>query len=221
MWQDLYYICINSVNHHNTQWGWFFFFAHFTNVTSLVAQAVKRLSTIQETRVRSLDGEDLLEKEMATHSSIPAWKIPWTEEPGRLQSMESQRVGHDWATSLSLYKWGKTGTEKLSNLPWSHSCWTSEMRFEARWWGTISYHPWWPILPGSLSSQEVFLWICRSLLLWPHIIVCTVLWEYTPWESRAHVFCPLDSQHHPAHCLACSRYSRRICWTKDVTTKQL
>ena len=95
MWQDLYYICINSVNHHNTQWGWFFFFAHFTNVTSLVAQAVKRLSTIQETRVRSLDGEDLLEKEMATHSSIPAWKIPWTEEPGRLQSMESQRVGHD------------------------------------------------------------------------------------------------------------------------------
>ena len=139
-----------------------------------MAQAVKRLSTIQETRVRSLDGEDLLEKEMATHSSIPAWKIPWTEEPGRLQSMGSQRVGHDWATSLSLslYKWGKTGTEKLSNLPWSHSCWTSEMRFEARWWGTISYHPWRPILPGSLSSQEVFPWICRSLLLWPHIIVC-------------------------------------------------
>ena len=48
-----------------------------------------------KTRVRSLGGEDLLEEEMATHSSILAWKIPWTEEPGRLQSMGSQRVGHD------------------------------------------------------------------------------------------------------------------------------
>ena len=49
-----------------------------------------------------LGWEDPLEKEMAVHSSIVAWKIPWTEEPGRLQSMGSQRVGHDWATSLSL-----------------------------------------------------------------------------------------------------------------------
>ena len=56
-------------------------------MTSLVAQTVKRLSTMQETWVRSLGGEDLLEKEMATHSSILAWKIPWTEEPGRLHSM--------------------------------------------------------------------------------------------------------------------------------------
>ena len=56
---------------------------------------VKRLPTMQETRVQSLGWEDLLEKEMATHSSILAWKIPWTEEPGRQQSMGSQRVGHD------------------------------------------------------------------------------------------------------------------------------
>ena len=63
--------------------------------TSLVAQTVKRLPTMQETRVQSLRWEDLLEKEMATYSSILAWKIPWTEEPGRLQSMGSQRVGHD------------------------------------------------------------------------------------------------------------------------------
>ena len=62
---------------------------------SLVAQTVKRLPTVQETRVQSLGQEDPLEKEMATHSSIVAWKIPWTEEPGRLQSMWSQRVGHD------------------------------------------------------------------------------------------------------------------------------
>ena len=63
--------------------------------TSLVAQTVKRLSTVWKTWVQSLGGEDLLEKEMETHSSILAWKIPWTEEPRRLQSMGSQRVGHD------------------------------------------------------------------------------------------------------------------------------
>ena len=62
---------------------------------SLVAQMVKRLSTMQETQVRSLGQVDPLEKAMATHSSTLAWKIPWTEEPGRLQSMGSQRVGHD------------------------------------------------------------------------------------------------------------------------------
>ena len=55
---------------------------------------------MQETWVPSLGLEDPLEKEMAIHSSTIAWKIPWTEEPGRLQSMGSQRVGHDWATSL-------------------------------------------------------------------------------------------------------------------------
>ena len=60
-----------------------------------MAQTVKRLSTMWETRVRSLGWEDPLEKEMAIHSSTIAWKIPWTEEPGRLHSMGSQRVGHD------------------------------------------------------------------------------------------------------------------------------
>ena len=64
-------------------------------VASLVAQTVKRLSTMRETQVRSLGGEDPLEKEMATHSSTLAWKIPRTEEPCRLQSMGSQRVRHD------------------------------------------------------------------------------------------------------------------------------
>ena len=62
---------------------------------SLMAQRVKCLPAMQETRVQSLVWEDPLEKEMATHSSILAWKIPWTEEPGRLQSMGSQRVRHD------------------------------------------------------------------------------------------------------------------------------
>ena len=56
-----------------------------------------------ETWVRSLGLEDLLEKEISTHSSILAWKIPWTEEPGRLQSMGSQRVRHDWVTLLTYF----------------------------------------------------------------------------------------------------------------------
>ena len=71
-------------------------------ITSLVAQTVKHLPTMWETWVRSLGQEYPLEKETATHSSTLAWKIPWTEEPGRLQSTGSQRVGHDWLTSLSL-----------------------------------------------------------------------------------------------------------------------
>ena len=68
----------------------------------LVAQRWRICLPMQETWIQSLGQEDLLEKEMATHSSILAWKIPWMEEPGELQSMGSQRVRHDWATSLSL-----------------------------------------------------------------------------------------------------------------------
>ena len=64
-------------------------------LTSLVAQMVKRLTTMWETQIQSLGQEDLLEKEMATHSSILAWRIPWMEKPGRLQSTGLQRVGHD------------------------------------------------------------------------------------------------------------------------------
>ena len=67
---------------------------------SLVAQTVKNLPAMQETRVRSLGQEDPLEKEMATHFSIFAWRIPWTEEPGDLQSMRSLRVGHNSATNI-------------------------------------------------------------------------------------------------------------------------
>ena len=63
--------------------------------TSLVAQTVKNLPAMWETQVLSLGQEDSLEKGIATHSSILAWRIPWTKEPGGLQSMELQRVGHD------------------------------------------------------------------------------------------------------------------------------
>ena len=64
-------------------------------MASLVAQMLKCLPAVWETQVRSLGGENPLEKEMATHSSTLAWKIPWREEPCKLQSMGSQRVGHD------------------------------------------------------------------------------------------------------------------------------
>ena len=72
-----------------------FIFFYFFKMAFLVVQMVKCLPTMQKTRVRSLDQEDPLEKEMATHSSIHAWKIPWTKELGGLQSTGSQRVGHD------------------------------------------------------------------------------------------------------------------------------
>ena len=76
------------------RWNWHIY-------TSLVAQRVKRLPAMQQTWVQSLGWKDPLEKEMETHSSILAWRIPWTEKPGRLQSMGSQRVRHDWVTSLT------------------------------------------------------------------------------------------------------------------------
>ena len=76
-----------------------------------MAQTVKHLPTMQETWVRSLGWEDALEKEVATHSCILAWKIPWTEKPGKLQAMGSQRVGHDRVTSLSLSRY-------IYGLPW-------------------------------------------------------------------------------------------------------
>ena len=70
-------------------------FNYFARWTSLVAQTVKRLPTMQKIQVQSLGREGPLEKEMAIHSSTLAWKIPWMEERGRLQSMGSQRVGHN------------------------------------------------------------------------------------------------------------------------------
>ena len=93
-------------------YAWALFLVLFISSTSigaspvaqrlLVAQRLKHLPPMQETRVRSLSREDPLEKEMVTHSNILAWRIPWPEKPARLQSTGSQRVRHDWATSLSL-----------------------------------------------------------------------------------------------------------------------
>ena len=100
MWRWLH----NSVNiliirDLHTLNGLILWYVNYILVKLLLAQMVKCLPTMQETRVQSLGWEDPLEKEMATHSSTLAWKIPWMEEPSRLQSMGPHRVGHDWVTS--------------------------------------------------------------------------------------------------------------------------
>ena len=82
-----------------------------------MAQTVKHLPAMWETQVRSLGWEDPLEKEMATHSSILVWKILWREEPGRLQSMGSQRVRHDGVTSLHYYQ--------------NYYCWSDMQKLES------------------------------------------------------------------------------------------
>ena len=85
---------------------------------SLVAQMVKNLLSMQETQVWTLGQEDSLEKEMANHYSILAWRITWTEEPGGLPSMESQRVGHDWATNTHTHTHTHTHSTYLIGLLW-------------------------------------------------------------------------------------------------------
>ena len=90
---------------------------------SLVAQMVKNPPAMQETWVQSLGWEDPLEKGTATHSSILAWRIPWTEEPGRLQSMGLQTVRHDWAAFFSSFS-KLEGVYVLSRLVVSDSLWT-------------------------------------------------------------------------------------------------
>ena len=95
---------------------------------SVIAQAVKNLSAVQETWVRSLSREDPLEKEMTTHSSVLAWRIPWMEEPGGLPSMGSHRVGYDWsdlaaaaaaATRLKIrLTWGLSLLVQVSREGW-------------------------------------------------------------------------------------------------------
>ena len=77
--------------------------AHEDEWASLVGQSVRNLPAMQETQVRPLDQEDPLENGMVTHSSILAWRIPWTKEPCGLQSMGSQRVGHNWATNTHTH----------------------------------------------------------------------------------------------------------------------
>ena len=115
----------------------------------LVAQTVKHLPTMRETWVRSLGWEDPLEKEMAAHSSILAWKIPWTAEPGRLPSMGSQRVGHNWATSLSL--------SQCLLLHYTHKPLLTYRDDESRAW----YN--WLFFPTRKYFTNMYLTLCHPL----------------------------------------------------------
>ena len=101
-----------------------FFWANKSN-WSPMAQTVKNLPVVWETWVWSLGWEDSLEKRMATHPSIIAWRIPWTEEPGRLQSMGSQRVGQYWGTNTFTLICMKSESESHSLMP--HSLWSHEL----------------------------------------------------------------------------------------------
>ena len=121
--------------------------------------------------------EDALEKEMAIHSSTIAWTIPWTEEPGRLQSMGSQRVGHDWVTSLSLV------AQLVKNLPAMWETWVGKIPGRRAWPPTPVfwpgefhglYSPWWSqrtlylgCAGSSLRGAGVYfsLW-CEGFSLW-------------------------------------------------------
>ena len=87
-----------------------------SRVASLVVQMVKNLPAIGETQLQSLGWEDPLEKWMATYSSISAWRIPWTVEPGSLQSMRSQRVGHSWEANTLGWLWTDKSEVKIINL---------------------------------------------------------------------------------------------------------
>ena len=119
---------------------------------SLIAQLVNYLPAMQDTRVWFLGQEDPLEKEMATHSGILAWRIPCTEEPDRLQSMGSQRVWHNWATSLSLSCIGE-GNGK----PLQCSC-LENPRDGGAWWaaiyGVAQSRTWLKRLSSSSSSSN-------------------------------------------------------------------
>ena len=123
---------------------------------------VKRLPAMRETRVWFLGWEDPLKKEMAIHSSTLAWKIPWMEEPDRLQSMGSQRVGHDWVISLSLSLCNKQFMVWACQLPVCF-CWVYRASPSSATKNIVNLilvlTIWWCLF-GELSLE-------RECLLWP------------------------------------------------------
>ena len=135
-------------------WWWICSFC-LRKAASLVAQRLKRLPAMRETWVRSLGWEDPLEKEMATHSSILAWRIPWTEEPGGLQFTGSKRVGYDWATSLF---W----SEKVFISLWLSWCWVVFFFYDFLWntWHKIKHFK----VTSSVALNIFIIWC--SHLLW-------------------------------------------------------
>ena len=151
---------------------------------------VKSLPTIQETWVQSLGWEDL-EKEMATHSSILAWKIPWMGEPGRIKSMGLQRVRHDWATSLLLsftflWDWNKNWPLQSCGHCWVFQiCWHIECSTF-----TASSFRIWNCLTGIPSPpQALFIVMLPKAHLTSHPRMSGSRWVITPswlsWSLRS------------------------------------
>ena len=139
-----------------------------------------------EIRVRSLGWEEPLEKEMATHSSTTAWKILWTEEPGRLQSMGSQRLGHDWATSLhftSLHfalRMGLLGG--ASDKEPACQCRRHKRLGFYPWMGKIPWRRAWQPTPGFLPGESHWQRSLVGYSPWNHTESDTTEWlsTYTP-----------------------------------------
>ena len=125
---------------------------HTWLLDSLVAQMVKNLPLMQETWVQSLGWEDPLEEGMATHFSILAWRTPWTEEPGGLQSMGSQRVGHDWMTKNNMRKLSEDlfraslVAQLVKNLPAMREIWVRSLGWED------------PLEKGTVTHSSILAW---------------------------------------------------------------
>ena len=119
-----------------------------------MAQTVKCLPTMRETQVRFLGWEDPLEKEMATHSSTLAWKIPWTEKPGRLQSIGSRTVGHNWVTSSHFISLHFTSQKVLN----SASTPFHQKRALTGQWGQDHLRGLWEVVK-ELEKLETMSWL--------------------------------------------------------------
>ena len=169
------------------------------SLTMTLAQRLKHLPPMRETRVQSLGREGPLEKEMATHSSTLAWRIPWMEEPGRLQSTGSQRVGHDWATSLHSKPDGATLLLRiervcvcvLSRVWLSATLWTVHGIIQARIleWVAISYYR------GSSQLRDQTHGSCIGI---------QILYHWATWEAQDRVY--FSRFHVPLFALASSRF---------------
>ena len=153
--------------------------------SSLVAHMLKCLSAMWKIQVRSLGWEDPLEKEMATHSSTLAWKILWTEEPGRLPSMGSQRVRHDWATSLYFYFTfvGRTDAEAENSN--TLATWCKELTHWKRPWC------WERLKAGRKGDDRGWDGWMTSLTWWTWVWVNSGNWW---WTGRPGVLWSMVSQ---------------------------
>ena len=151
-----------------------------------------------ETRVQYLDQEDLLEKEMATHFSIPAWKVPWMEESDGLQSVGSQRVGHNWATSLSFFSFEVRINAKFYTI--SPTKWTRKKYLPTQFMRRASTYPDSKVQNTFsiqkrreyrvISLMNIYSKILNKILANP--IQPCIKRNKTPWPSRISKYPKLD-----------------------------